>query len=279
MLCLLSLFLAGCETGEVSSGESAGGQGAESASTKPSSYAQAVEISWEKVESLEELGISAQSTDLGLVQYVNDSRVRIPLLFEQGEATALTAGGNWYHTGVMATSAVGVLFPQGSTLTYTWTFPQSEGQGPTLVSFRFQSGGMTLSLPASQNTVVVHHEFHGWYHNIYVNGELLRSEVHSAHFFIPSFVSSSSGPHTLQVSAVGSSAPASGTWHYNQKALRFKGEFPDYDLESLQPIQITHEFEWDNGAPVESPTWQVVVDDRFVKTGSDTNISATWGPG
>ena len=279
-LCLLfTLTFFSCENGELAEVDDPSSSSATTnASSKPSHYGQMVEVSWDEPELKGKSGVRSQAADSGLIQYIRrgGGRESVPLLVENGTPTALASDGGRFFGGVLATSAVGVIFGGGDTLTYTWTFPDTDPSKPTLVAFRFYDG--PASVRVTDNTVVIRHEFHGDYHDIFVNGVFYRREPTQSIIVLPSFSSSFSGPHSIEVSATGVLNSPNGTWNYEQKALRFTEEFPDYDLQSEEPVQIANGFEWDNGGEVVDPTWVVKVHNRPAKDGTGTDILANWDP-
>lgn len=241
----------------------------------PVQFGQVLEIGWREVAS--ESDVRAQTTNEPLEQRIS-GRGDFPLLLEQGQATAIVPDrdGGGEHRDVFVTSAVGVGLPRNSSLTYTWTFPEVDGERPSLVYFRDQAG----AVPVYGNTLTIRYDIDESSHDIYLNGEFQLTRSHNAIVPLPSFTSYQPGLHSVTVAGTGTQNDerVSGTWTYNQKTLRFTEEFPDFDLESEEPIEIVNEFEWDTGSPVVDPSWVVTVDERFTKNGTGTSILASWEP-
>lgn len=277
-LLLLLLFTSACD---ISRPGELDGSGAETfqGDSRPENFhfAQAVEIGLLPVDQATAAEILAQTADLGLVQRISGGRR--PLLLENGVPTAIAHNpydsGDW-HGGVLATSAVGVFFTDGQSLTYRWTFPSAPNDRTVVDLFLNQRDSMTV--PVSGNTIEIRFRFQGGGWSIDLNGQSVANDWGGPVFYIPYFRSTSSGSHAIEVIADGGSRPTSGVWTYNQKNLRFTEEFPEYDLGSSQPIEIMNSFEWDNGTPLVAPAWSVAIENSYRKADLGTNIAATWSP-
>ncbi|MEW6283893.1 MAG: hypothetical protein AB1758_35095, partial [Candidatus Eremiobacterota bacterium] len=98
---------------------------------------------------------------------------------------------------------------------------------------------------------------------------------------LPAFGSPVSGDYSISVTVDGELVRSET---YRQSKLIFDRPFPEFDLNTLEPVLISNSFHWDNGLELEDPQWSVQVRDPrgllVAQTGtrSGSEVAVHWDP-